>query len=313
MQKSKIKYIDAPPILTLVISVLTLALMFINLGFIKIRALEYLFIILLYGLIFVLPSFVYLKKRGLGIIRRITFRFEKGKYLLLTLLVSLIVIFQSSIIKFGVFRIGYDYSAISLYGSSIPVDNLNFLEAIIIVFSVVLIPAVCEEFVFRGIIINEYFELGPYMAILGSSLLFAFVHLDYVLFPVYLINGLIIGLLAFVTKSIVYPMIAHAIYNLFVLFFEKYMWLLSSDNEGEVFFWVFAVLIYLFLVTIATIYFERLFKNKEYDRRVNGPETTQYAIKPVTYGNPFARMFLAVPMIGQMGLFIVVATIMILI
>lgn len=309
MQKNRVKYIDSPPILTLIISGLTIVLMFVNLNIIKSEALEYLIVIVSYCIIFSLPSFFYLKKTGFGLFKRIGFKFEKGKYIVPTILVSLITIAQSSIFKFGIFRLGYDYSAFSLYGSSLPIDGITFLEGILLVLAVVILPAVCEEFVFRGIIMNEYYECGPYLTILASSILFAFVHLDFSQFPIFLLNGLVLGLLAYISGSIIYPIIAHLIYNVFVLCFEKYLWLLSSDVDGEIFFWVFIVLIYLSLIFVGTIVFERLFKQRERRRKELGPETTQYAIKPVTYGNPWARIFLAAPMIGQASLFIVVAII----
>lgn len=307
MQSDKIKYIDYPPVLTLIISVLTITLMFVNLGRISSPVIQYLVILLVYAVIFGLPSFLYVKKFGLDIFKKVTFGFSGGKYIPVTLLISAIIIVQSSILKFGIFRIGYDFTIYSLYGSSIYTGNPNALEWIALFVFVCILPAVCEEFVFRGIIINEYYKCGEIWAIIISSLLFAFVHLSFTAFPIYFLAGILLGILAFMTKSVIYPLIAHFLYNVFTLIFEKYVWLMSSSPDSEVFFWLILVFLYLVFLFILSFVLERHFKSRGKDEIINGPDTTQYAIKPKPYGTVFQRVFLAVPMIGQILIFITVA------
>lgn len=88
------------------------------------------------------------------------------------------------------------------------------------------VPAVCEELVFRGVIFNglmQYSNLKEskknrvWIAIIGSALLFSLIHgsIEQTIYPI--IFGIVLGILAYKTKSIVPGMIAHFVNNAFVL------------------------------------------------------------------------------------------------
>lgn len=74
-------------------------------------------------------------------------------------------------------------------------------------------PAVCEELVFRGLILSGFRGFGMWPAILTSSLLFALAHASiYRLLPTFLL-GIAFGYLAWRSGSIVPGMIAHGVNN----------------------------------------------------------------------------------------------------
>jgi membrane protease YdiL (CAAX protease family) len=79
-------------------------------------------------------------------------------------------------------------------------------------------PAITEEFTFRGVILAEYESCGVGAAVFFSAFYFAMLHFDIALFPVYFAGGLILALSAYVTRSILAPIVIHTANNLFALF-----------------------------------------------------------------------------------------------
>jgi sodium transport system permease protein len=76
------------------------------------------------------------------------------------------------------------------------------------------LPAICEELAFRGFILTGLSRrLGTGNAILGSSLLFAFAHLDAFRFFHTFILGVILGILATRSGSLLPCMLFHGVHN----------------------------------------------------------------------------------------------------
>lgn len=167
---------------------------------------------------------------------------------------TLALILQTCILRFGVFYFGYHVGAYSLYGSSFDVSAGNAVELAAIVLAYAVVPAILEEIFFRGMLMREYRIGGFLYSTLFSSLLFAVAHLDLEGFPIYFCAGLTLSLILFVTGSLAATMAAHAAYNLFVIFLEKYVWLMSSSPDSELLFWL--ILIALFL--LCAFFFFRL-------------------------------------------------------
>lgn len=78
---------------------------------------------------------------------------------------------------------------------------------------IAIMPAICEETLFRGLILSGFRRLGPWPAILLSSLLFGLAHSSvYRMLPTALL-GAFFGYLAWRTRSIIPGIIAHATNN----------------------------------------------------------------------------------------------------
>jgi sodium transport system permease protein len=74
-------------------------------------------------------------------------------------------------------------------------------------------PACCEELLFRGLILSGLRRLGPWPALLISSLLFAVAHASiYRLLPTFCL-GLLLGYIVLKTGSLFCSMIIHALNN----------------------------------------------------------------------------------------------------
>lgn len=112
------------------------------------------------------------------------------------------------------------------------------------VFLLCILPAITEETLFRGVLLNEWKLLGKRKAVALTSVLFALIHFQPDAIPSVLLIGIILALTAWHTGSVYPAMIVHFTNNFAVL------WLSAADmgsaqpeittNET-----VFALILYL--------------------------------------------------------------------
>lgn len=112
------------------------------------------------------------------------------------------------------------------YGDLISAGNI--FEGILVVFVIALTPAVCEEFMFRGFIQRSFeFKLKPFWAALITALFFGLYHFNpYGIIPL-IILGFYFGFAAYISNSIVVPVILHFLNN----FTAVMLYFIIGDNE----------------------------------------------------------------------------------
>lgn len=81
------------------------------------------------------------------------------------------------------------------------------------VFTAAAIPGICEELVFRGVVLSGYENEGSARAVRMSALLFALLHGSITGFPGQYILGIVIAMLVISADSIYAGMIFHTVYN----------------------------------------------------------------------------------------------------
>lgn len=100
-------------------------------------------------------------------------------------------------------------------GASYPVpEAMQPYEAILLYMSVAIVPAFCEEFLFRGLILPELLPYGRTTAVLGSAVLFGLMHqnLEQMLYAT--VAGVVLALVAMECGSIWGGVIIHLFNNL---------------------------------------------------------------------------------------------------
>ena len=104
----------------------------------------------------------------------------------------------------------------------IPEENLKFFQNLIgnqdsnlllLLFTIAILPGICEEFLFRGYILRVFEKKGFWNSIIITAVLFAIFHLDpYRFIPVTLL-GILLGYLLKRTDCIFIAMLAHLTNN----------------------------------------------------------------------------------------------------
>ena len=95
-----------------------------------------------------------------------------------------------------------------------------------------IVPAVCEEILFRGVIMSAFEPCGIAPAIIGSSLLFAFGHMSLEKLPLYFFAGVILAFSVYVGRSVFVSVFLHAVYNVASLCLGDYLSAVAAHLES---------------------------------------------------------------------------------
>ncbi len=114
--------------------------------------------------------------------------------------------------------------------SGVP-DPQNMRELMLSIFSVAVLPAVCEEFCFRGAIFSALEACGTKRAMILSSLLFTGLHASLSGAPAEFLLGLVMCFLTFSCNSIYAGMIYHTVHNAASVI-VTYMQSSSAESEA---------------------------------------------------------------------------------
>ena len=112
------------------------------------------------------------------------------------------------------------------FGNLIYADNI--VEMILVVITISIVPAICEEVMFRGYIQRSFeFKFKPYFAALLTAVFFAIYHFNpYGLIPLAII-GFYLGFAAYSSQSLFIPMVIHFLNN----FFAVLLYFIIGDDE----------------------------------------------------------------------------------
>ena len=150
----------------------------------------------------------------------------------------------------------------------------SFFEFLLVVMVVAFVPAIAEESMFRGFIQRSFeLKLKPYMAIFITAIFFSAYHFNpYGFLPLFIL-GAYFGFAAYMSRSLVVPMILHFLNNFSAILLYQIIGnedLIKSDtaikgDELSSYLMLLVVLTLLFVLLIALI-------NKYYSTRILNQE-----------------------------------------
>lgn len=187
------------------------------------RGNEKLAVILLELLIFALPAAVYLWiKRTLNI-TRLRISVPKTTHMILILSATLGLVSGGLLISIIFGGIDSLQSSFSLYDTFISKNDRTAADTAYHILAYALLPALCEEFIYRSILCAELEGGGIARTLLFGPLFFTLLHFDLSLAPVYFYSGLILTLVMYISRSVITSAAVHFLYNLFGLFSQPYI------------------------------------------------------------------------------------------
>lgn len=198
------------------------------------RESEYVAVILLQILIFLLPAILYAKLKGGSIAARMRLRPIRPEHIWFTVCILVVMITGSllcSILTGGISSLSGSFT---LYATFTAHFDGSILEVLYAILAYALLPAVGEELVFRAILCGEYERYGVPVAVAFSAILFAMLHFSLPLFPAYLFLGALLALTLYATRSTVAVILLHVCYNVFCLFGQPYLsafYVYAGSNE----------------------------------------------------------------------------------
>lgn len=231
---------------------------------------EYLSVVVLQMMIFLIPAALWCRFSGEKYIRSLRIAPIKADSVAVMIAAAALMISGGVLISMifgGLESLSQNFS---LYNTFISKDDGTAPSRLYLILAYAVLPALCEEFVYRGILCHEYEKGGVTRAVLISSLFFSLLHFNLQNFPVYFFAGAILALTLYATRSIFGAIIAHFLYNLFGLFGQPYIntfYNITSSTKLFVF-----VIVMVFLVSAIVFcaeasrlykrYFERAISSK---------------------------------------------------
>lgn len=202
---------------------------------------------------FVLPGLFYCRLNGADYIEKINLKPFGIRSLLFVIPTSLLLFLSSALIRL----LGLYFSN-GQYTPTVSVGGVSPVDAIFILLVYCVCPALCEEFVFRGIVLSSYRQYGIVCSITVSSALFAMLHFSVTDFPLYFVSGIILASVALITKSVFPCMIIHFLNNAFVIFFEDYLWQMIVRPKNVALFVFIVGALFLLLLFICLSHAEEI-------------------------------------------------------
>lgn len=159
-----------------------------------------------------IPCMVYYLLKGKRLEEKMYLVPRGGTHILFLIFSSLLFISGMLLIKFFYFVNGGQVaSLVNFYEDfSGTTEGASHIE---IILSLIVIPAFCEEFFFRGIVFSEYRKYGTANAVIISSLCFAMLHFSIENMAIYLFTGLLLGFVTATTRSIIPSIALHLLSN----------------------------------------------------------------------------------------------------
>lgn len=167
--------------------------------------------------VFFFIYFIYCKKTHVQVFKasEINFKLNWIKVLAVVLIGVTSVFLISpmiSLIDYGFSCLGYNPA------NDLPYVMDNAWRLIIGIVSMAILPAICEELLFRGLIFKGLQEkFNPHVAIVLSAAMFTLLHGSLQQTVYQFILGMLLGYAMHYGKSIVYPMLLHFVNNLVVV------------------------------------------------------------------------------------------------
>ncbi len=173
-------------------------------------------VIVLQLLILAVPTAFFIKLKGDGYPKRMRLAPIGLEATLIAVLAAVVLILGEVLIRLSMVGLGISFSEWSPYAYYL--SNSADQGIVYILFTLVVIPAVFEELLFRSVICAEYESNGAVIAVLLSSLLYAMFGFSFTRFFSSFVCGLVFALVMYMTRSVWSSVITHLLYNLVIYF-----------------------------------------------------------------------------------------------
>ncbi len=253
----------SPTVLVLATYILLLLTKIIDITLIN-RENELYSVVVLQMMIFLLPAAIWTMFSGEKYTYRLRLALPRINTLPLILFATL-TMFSGGILISLLFGGESLRESFTLYDTFISKDDGTVPIKLYLVLAYALLPSVCEEFVYRGILCAEYERGGVLRAIILSSLFFGMLHFDLANLPTYIFAGAILALTMYATRSLIGAMLCHFLYNLCGLFGQGYVNALYNLTGASAFFTFFVTAVFLLSALLFCASAARLYRKYLYD------------------------------------------------
>lgn len=219
----KFKAFHGAPTLLAIVSAMLIAFRFVDLSSVGGEENLYLTVITAQVVIFALPAVFYARLRGRKYLSHLRIRIPKINDISLMIAALGLMIFGGATLCFFMYRFFPEAFAASAGKNITNATGAVSGSSLYSVVAFAILPALTEEFLFRGVVAAEYERGGAALGVIMSAFTFSLIHFNPVRIPIYMFYGLVLALVLYATRSVVASSIVHLANNIFVMFFEVYV------------------------------------------------------------------------------------------
>ncbi len=264
----------------------------------------YLAIIVLEFLVFLLPAAFYMKLKGRGYFSTLMpsmFKPEAAAFVVLSLFA---LIFGSAGLRFVTEQLGVGRGQMILMEAVFDDVGVSPSPAYMIL-TFALAPALCEELIFRGIMLSEYKSGGRFCGVFMSSLLFAFLHFGFENFLQAFFLGAYLAFAVSVTGSLPTAMLLRFFFALYELFLENQLFNILDRPNNPVF-----MIFILFGAFLAVLFFalgcaEKMFFSYSFENRPTPERDDSYVVGDVT----LAKSLISIPFAVTVVMYVIISAV----
>lgn len=221
------------PLITVAVLILSIGSRYIDRSIIGYDTQQYLSLVIMQLMIFVLPAVFYAKTSDMGYALRLKLGFIAPTRIWFAVTALFTLISGSAVIRLASSYMGYSESLFGDYSTAATVSSGSVTDVLYIIVTFAVIPAITEEFCFRAVILTEYREggYGVVTAVMMTSLMSAMTRFSPRTLFMFTFCGVMYCMIVYITKSALAAMLCHTLYNIFMLFFEKYLLRMVTEKE----------------------------------------------------------------------------------
>lgn len=157
-------------------------------------------------------------------------------------------ILSSVLMNFLITLMGYTID-MSAYESEI-----NGVHSILLLFiSTAVVPALVEEYLFRGVMLKNLLPYGKTVAVVVSALLFSLMHQNFLQFLYAFGAGIVLGVVFLKTGSIWCGVLIHFVNNFLSVLNEAFAYYLSEEAANKADYLLMTIVIFIGLISLTLI------------------------------------------------------------
>ena len=222
----------------------------------------YLTVIIAQLIIFLIPAILYYQLRSRKLDSNVYIRPFRSVHIVFTFFSTVVFFSGNMLIKYFSYIIFGETGKYRTYFID-AAFNADDLKSIGVFLAFCLVPAVCEELFFRGIVLSEYRKFGAFNCVFISALFFAFIHLSFNDFFSYLFSGLVLGFVTVSCRSVFPAILIHFLNNVWSIYGSDTFINLIVQESGAFFLTFILVISFCVSVIVVLGYLLKLYSSYE--------------------------------------------------
>ena len=238
--------------------------------------------IIIYVIIFIIPIIVYTRLSKAKAKNIMSLHHVKARYLPFILLFGLSTSVICALINVGSAALFKNFFDISMSTSTVSfVSDKTYVTVI----ALVIMPAVCEELLLRGVALSEYSRYGVSISVIMTAIIFALFHGNVVTIPSLFVAGVFYAVLTHLFKSVWPSILCHIINNALAVFISANSDYISYLLQDVIF--VVIIVCAVFLILYLTL---RL--TEKIIDELGSKNRLKTNVKRLAYGDPLGSIYI---------------------